>query len=56
MTALATRQVEHALLLAPRRHGHPLSPYFLDGRAQWLAGTPTPLLPGEAVHTLTFVK
>ncbi|UOD28025.1 penicillin acylase family protein [Massilia violaceinigra] len=34
--------------------GHPLSPYFLDGHAQWVAGTPTPLLPGVARHTLTF--
>jgi penicillin amidase len=36
--------------------GHPLSPYFLAGHADWVAGTPTPLLPGAAVHTLTFVK
>ena len=36
--------------------GHPLSPYFLDGRAAWVAGTPTPLLPGPAQHTLEFVK
>jgi penicillin amidase len=36
--------------------GHPLSPYFLDGRADWVAGTPTPLLPGPAKHTLVFVK
>ena len=36
--------------------GHPLSPYFLDGRAAWVAGTPTPLLPGPAKHTLEFVK
>jgi penicillin amidase len=36
--------------------GHPLSPYFLDGRAAWVAGTPTPLLPGPTQHTLEFVK
>ncbi|NHZ65053.1 penicillin acylase family protein [Massilia genomosp. 1] len=34
--------------------GHPLSPYFMDGHAEWVAGTPTPLLPGAARHTLTF--
>jgi penicillin amidase len=36
--------------------GHPLSPYFLDGRSDWLSGRETPLLPGPAQHTLTFVK
>lgn len=36
--------------------GHPLSPYFLDGRADWLSGRDSPLLPGPAAHTLTFVK
>ena len=36
--------------------GHPLSAFFLKGHADWVAGTPTPLLPGPAKHTLTFVK
>jgi penicillin amidase len=36
--------------------GHPLSPWFLDGRADWLSGRESPLLPGTAQHTLTFVK
>ncbi|MES2163590.1 MAG: penicillin acylase family protein [Pseudomonadota bacterium] len=36
--------------------GHPLSPYFLDGRGDWLSGRESPLLPGPATHTLTFVK
>ncbi len=36
--------------------GHPLSPYFGDGQADWVKGTPTPMLPGPAVHTLRFVK
>ncbi len=36
--------------------GHPLSPYFLNGHADWVKGTPTPLLPGPAVNTLTFVN
>lgn len=36
--------------------GHPLSPYFLDGRTDWLTGRESPLLPGPAQHTLTFVK
>jgi len=34
--------------------GHPLSPYFLAGHAEWARGTPLPLLPGPAQHTLVF--
>jgi penicillin amidase len=33
--------------------GHPLSPYFLAGHADWVQGRPLPLLPGPAQHTLT---
>jgi penicillin amidase len=36
--------------------GHPLSPFFLSGHGDWVRGTPTPLLPGPAKYTLTFVK
>ncbi|KQV87197.1 penicillin amidase [Massilia sp. Root351] len=36
--------------------GHPLSPFFLAGHADWVSGKPTPFLPGAARHTLTFVK
>ncbi|NYE59609.1 penicillin amidase [Duganella sp. 1224] len=36
--------------------GHPLSPYFLDGRTDWLTGRAAPLLPGPAQHTLTFTR
>lgn len=35
--------------------GHPLSPYFLAGHADWVAGRPTPLLPGATTHALSFV-
>ena len=35
--------------------GHPLSPWFLYGHADWVQGRPQPLLPGPARHTLTFV-
>jgi penicillin amidase len=35
--------------------GHPLSPYFLRGHADWVRGRPVPLLPGPAHHTLTLV-
>lgn len=33
--------------------GHPLSPYFLAGHDDWLAGRPAPFLPGKTEHTLT---
>jgi penicillin amidase len=36
--------------------GHPLSPFFLAGHEDWVRGVPTPLLPGAAKYTLTFVK
>lgn len=32
--------------------GHPLSPHYLAGHADWEAGAPTPFLPGETRHTL----
>jgi penicillin amidase len=32
--------------------GHPLSPYFLAGHADWVQARPTPLLPGPVQHTL----
>ena len=35
--------------------GHPLSPNFLGGHADWVAGRATPLLPGPPVHTLRLV-
>jgi penicillin amidase len=34
--------------------GHPLSPFFLAGHAEWVRGTPLPLLPGASRHTLVF--
>ncbi|MDJ0907751.1 MAG: penicillin acylase family protein [Woeseiaceae bacterium] len=35
--------------------GHPLSPWYRDGHEDWVAGRPSPFLPGLAVHTLTLV-
>ena len=35
--------------------GHFLSPWFRAGHAAWEAGEATPLLPGEAAHTLRLV-
>lgn len=36
--------------------GNPLSPFFLDGHEDWVAGNSRPLLPGKAEYTLNFVK
>ncbi len=32
--------------------GHPLSPFYLSGHDDWVAGRATPLLPGENRHVL----
>ena len=32
--------------------GHPLSPFYLSGHADWVQGSPTPFLPGETLYTL----
>jgi penicillin amidase len=32
--------------------GHPLSPYYGSGHADWVAGKPTPFLPGQAQRIL----
>ncbi len=33
--------------------GHPLSPFYSRGHEDWVAGRPSPFLPGVAAHTLT---
>lgn len=33
--------------------GHPLSPFYRAGHDDWVAGRPTPFLPGETRHRLT---
>jgi penicillin amidase len=46
---------EHGVFNMPGgQSGHPLSSYFLRGHEEWVAGKTVPLLPGPAVHTLTF--
>jgi penicillin amidase len=43
------------LMMAGGQSGHPLSPYYGAGHADWAAGKPTPFLPGPAQHKLRFV-
>jgi penicillin amidase len=45
----------HGYFMMPGgQSGHPLSPYYGSGHADWVAGRPTPFLPGPAQHVLTF--
>lgn len=56
MTVIPGREEEGIYNMPGGQSGHPLSPFFLDGHAGWVAGAPTPFLPGPPVYTLTFSK
>ena len=50
---VAPGREEHGLLHMPGgQSGHPLSPFYLAGHADWVAGRPTPFLPGPERHRL----
>lgn len=36
--------------------GHPLSPFYRIGHADWVQGRASPFLPGRAMHTLTLIN
>ncbi|MFO1507719.1 MAG: penicillin acylase family protein [Lysobacterales bacterium] len=51
--AVAPGDEAHGYFMMPGgQSGHPLSPYYGAGHADWAAGRPTPFLPGPAQHTL----
>jgi len=53
--AVSPGDEEHGYFMMPGgQSGHPLSPYYGAGHADWVQGKPTPFLPGPAQHTLTF--
>ena len=56
MTVSPGKEEQGVFNMPGGQSGHPLSPYFLKGHKEWVAGKTTPLLPGPAAHTLTFVK
>ncbi|MES2757793.1 MAG: penicillin acylase family protein [Pseudomonadota bacterium] len=56
MTVTPGKEEQGIFNMPGGQSGHPLSPFFLRGHAAWVAGTPGPLLPGPAVHTLRFEK
>ena len=46
-------EAEGYLLIPGGQSGHPLSPYYRAGFAEWARGKALPFLPGPAEHTLT---
>ncbi|KIO49877.1 penicillin acylase family protein [Nitrosospira sp. NpAV] len=51
--AVAPGDEEHGYFeMAGGQSGHPLSPYYGSGHADWVAGKPTPFLPGPPRQTL----
>lgn len=49
------REAEGILHMPGGQSGHPLSPWYGAGHADWVQGKPVPLLPGAPVVTLTLV-
>jgi penicillin amidase len=47
------REHEGIMHMPTGQSGHPLSPFYANSHDAWVAGTPTPFLPGPQVHTLT---
>jgi penicillin G amidase len=47
------REQDGYLHMPAGESGHPMSPHYRDANAAWAAGTATPFLPGDTVHTLT---
>ena len=48
------REVDGYFMMPGGQSGHPLSPYYGAGHADWVAGRATPFLPGPAQHVLHF--
>jgi len=56
LTVSPGREEEGLFDMPGGQSGHPLSPFFLKGHADWVQGRAKPLLPGKAVYTLTLSK
>ena len=55
-SAVAPGKEEQGYLDMPGgQSGHPLSPYYGSGHANWVSGKPTPFLPGAAERRMTLV-
>jgi penicillin G amidase len=46
------REAEGYLHMPGGQSGHPLSPFYRAGHADWAQGRPSPFLPGPAAHVL----
>jgi len=49
------READGIMHMPTGQSGHPLSPFYANSHPAWLAGEPTPFLPGPTVHTLRLV-
>ena len=47
------READGIMHMPTGQSGHPLSPFYANSHAAWVAGEPTPFLPGPTQHTLT---
>ena len=56
MTLTPGKEEQGVFNMPGGQSGHPLSPFFLRGHEEWVAGKTVPLLPGPAIHTLRFEK
>jgi penicillin amidase len=46
------REAEGLFHMPGGQSGHPLSPFYGAGHEDWVAGRPTPFLPGKTAHSL----
>jgi penicillin amidase len=49
------READGIMHMPTGQSGHPLSPFYANSHDAWVAGEPTPFLPGPPVHQLTLV-
>jgi penicillin amidase len=47
------RESEGIMHMPTGQSGHPLSPFYANSHTAWVAGEPTPFLPGPTAYTLT---
>ena len=52
MAVAPGREAAGLLHMPGGQSGHPLSPFYLAGHGDWVAGRPTPFLPGPERHRL----
>ncbi|MBI4886358.1 MAG: penicillin acylase family protein [Acidobacteria bacterium] len=49
------READGMMHMPTGQSGHPLSPFYANSHAAWVAGEPTPFLPGAPRYTLTLI-